>query len=706
MNLRLLATLMLLFSSLNAQTPGSIDLSFNPSDNGLANQGSNNRLYGTAIDENGKILLVGEHTMYNGQQTHCIVRIDQNGEIDPVFQTSIGIEVGSIEAVAVQEDGKIVIGGAFTSFGGIPVNAIARLHTDGTLDTDFMAGSIIGGGGVYDIAIQPDGKILIGGGFYCSTSSSNSILRLNTDGTIDSTFNTGTGFNNSVNDIHLLSNGQIITTGIFNQYNGSTALKVARLNTDGSIDNSFSQSYDFQYSVDDSAILPDNKILLSGYGINPNNANQTAKIVRLQSDGQLDTIWYFQGGAVQKVYAQPDGKILRIGSYVNPDYSNNYGIHRLLNDGSIDSSFTPNSFSGFGLGTVDCVSEIINGKVLVGGSFTLFNGVPKSRVSRMYLCTTTEVNEEITSCDFYVSSSGDTLYQSGIYIDTLSTALGCDSIITLNLTILNQETTIESLFSLPSDQDTCNGLLAMNISGNGNFVIYIDNGIETAISSEYMLFTDLCSGIHNLQIMNNCGDTTTAQFVIPVDSNYVFNNPFIDSIAVDSLGTTVENCELYYNSIDTAFIDSLWANGNTVNVIWNIVDSNGSDFDTSTYVLNSGNGVYWLQLSVFCPTRAIGDYFTVTEAIYFEDGDISTADLAYLDEDIFELYPNPTNDVVTIRFEVPDAELMIYDTQGKRIHTQKLISGESTSLETVETGIYLFEFITERGKIVKRVVKH
>jgi hypothetical protein len=108
---------------------------------------------------------------------------------------------------------------------------------------------------------------------------------------------------------------------------------------------------------------------------------------------------------------------------------------------------------------------------------------------------------------------------------------------------------------------------------------------------------------------------------------------------------------------------------------------------------------------VFCPTKSIGDYFAVTEAIYFEDGDISTAGLAYLDDDLFELFPNPTNDVVTLRFEAPSAELVVFDAQGKRIQTHKIISGDSISLSHLETGVYFFELTTEKGKTVKRVVK-
>jgi hypothetical protein len=249
-----------------------------------------------------------------------------------------------------------------------------------------------------------------------------------------------------------------------------------------------------------------------------------------------------------------------------------------------------------------------------------------------------------TACDSYTWLDGNT-YSSSTNTPTFTipNAAGCDSIITLDLTIIpSLPLTISNSFSLPSDANACVGELAVSVSGNADFELNVDNGAQIVNTTGYSLINNLCPGVHDLLVLDNCGDSLTTQIVIPIDSNYVFNNPFIDSIAVDSLGTTITNCDIYYNQIDTAYIDSIWAIGNTVNVIWNIVDSNGSNLDTSSYVLNNGNGVYWLQLSVFCPTKALGDYFTVTEAIYFNNGTISMADLAEKTFQ-FDLYPNPTN---------------------------------------------------------------
>ena len=311
-----------------------------------------------------------------------------------------------------------------------------------------------------------------------------------------------------------------------------------------------------------------------------------------------------------------------------------------------------------------------------------------------------------TSCGSYTwPINGQTYTASGQYEDTIPNAAGCDSVITLDLTIIpDLLLEIENSFSQPSDANSCTGDVAVILSGNAPFELDFDNGSQVVTSNGYSLVTNLCPGTHDLHVTDNCGDTLSTALVIPVDSNYVLNNPFIDSLAQDSLGVTLTNCDIYYAGIDTAYIDSIWANGNVVNVIWNIVDSNGSNLDTTSYVLNNGNGVYWLQLSVFCPNKSLGEYFTVTEAIYFNNGTVSTAGLSE-EENLFKLYPNPTNDQVHISFSGPEAELTVYDVQGKMVLKDHIQNHETISLQNFERGTYLFDFKNSTGHSVQRVVK-
>ena len=342
-------------------------------------------------------------------------------------------------------------------------------------------------------------------------------------------------------------------------------------------------------------------------------------------------------------------------------------------------------------------------------TFTLQNAIGCDSTLTLHLTITnsTSGTDVQTACDSYDWIDGNT-YTISTNTPTfvLQNAAGCDSTVTLNLTIIQGlPLTVENVFVFPSDANSCLGEAAIDLSGNPDFELDFDNGSQIIISSGYSLVTGLCAGIHDLHVTDDCGDTLTTQIVIPVDSNYVFNNPLIDSLAQDSLGVTLTNCDIYYAGIDTAYIDSIWATGNTVNVIWNIVDSNGSNLDTTSYILNNGNGVYWLQLSVFCPFKSVGEYFTATEAIYFNNGHVSTAGLTDFENKLFEIYPNPTNDQVHINFSGSNAELTVYDAQGKMVLKDQIQNQEIISLQNFERGVYLFDFKNSNGHSVQRVVK-
>jgi hypothetical protein len=122
----------------------------------------------------------------------------------------------------------------------------------------------------------------------------------------------------------------------------------------------------------------------------------------------------------------------------------------------------------------------------------------------------------------------------------------------------------------------------------------------------------------------------------------------------------------------------------------------------------NGSGVYWLQLSVFCPTKSTEDYFTVTQAIYFGNGG------AYLvglednpePENSIGLYPNPTSSSVTITFNSTNTALVkMYDTQGKFIQNYTIISGETISMENLDKGVYLVTIEYEGNSYLKRIIK-
>jgi len=165
-----------------------------------------------------------ETVVYNINTTGgLLVNIVKN--IDGTLDSSFNIGTGfndEVWSIAIQNDDKILCCGSFTSYNGTTRNRIVRLNSDGTLDSSFNIGTGFNSL-VLSITIQSDGKILCGGPFtsYNGTTR-NRIVRLNSDGTLDSSFNIGTGFNAQVFSIAIQSDGKILCGGSFTSYNGTT----------------------------------------------------------------------------------------------------------------------------------------------------------------------------------------------------------------------------------------------------------------------------------------------------------------------------------------------------------------------------------------------------------------------------------------------------------------------------------------------------
>ncbi len=158
-----------------------------------------------------------------------------------VFAGGEGVN-GEVNAIAVQGDGKIVIGGRFTTVNGQPRNNIARINADGTLDGTFAASIEAGvNGQVYALAAQPKGGVIVGGAFtQAGGSNKMNVARYNADGSIDDTFTSGDGYpgtNGPVMAVSVQSDGKVLIGGNFNTIFGHPRRGLARLNADGSLDN-------------------------------------------------------------------------------------------------------------------------------------------------------------------------------------------------------------------------------------------------------------------------------------------------------------------------------------------------------------------------------------------------------------------------------------------------------------------------------------
>lgn len=236
---------------------GTPDTSFN------IGTGFNNVVNTIAIQSDGKIIIGGNFTSYNGSPSNRIIRLNSDGSMDTSFAIGSGFDT-YITDIAIQQDGKIIIGGNFTSYNGIPASRMVRLNTDGSIDTSFSSGTGFNTS-VNTIAIQPDGKIVVGGSFTMYNSvTANRIVRLNTDGSQDTTFVIGTGFNDYVSTLTIAPDGKIVAGGNFIAYKGTGAVKLARINTDGTLDSTFNTNSGFDNTVDTIAIQQDGEVLVGG----------------------------------------------------------------------------------------------------------------------------------------------------------------------------------------------------------------------------------------------------------------------------------------------------------------------------------------------------------------------------------------------------------------------------------------------------------
>jgi len=379
---------------------GAIDPAFNPTDVGYAGEyGADGTVRATVIQNDGRIIIGGEFYKYDGVSRNCIARLKQDGVLDVSFNPGTGIsgayntdyEIGrQIQAIAIQTDGKIIVGGYFTGYDGVPGNNIARLNSDGSLDASFNPGTGLSGtypgSGAYSIVnaitVQPDGKIIVAGYFtdYNGTTR-NDIARLNSDGSLDASFNTGTGIGDayaSVYAIALQTDGKIIVGGNFTNYNGASRNCIARLNSDGSLDAGFNTGSGAGGDVKSMVIQPDGKIVIAGRFYDYNDVERN-KIARLNADGSLDNS--FDAGNVagdnnlNAVALQSDGSIIAGGGI----WSYWYGavqdaLFRVNSNGTKDPNFFPPwlaapTFSVPTPGNTYCVAIQSNGQILVGGSF-------------------------------------------------------------------------------------------------------------------------------------------------------------------------------------------------------------------------------------------------------------------------------------------------------------------------------------------------
>jgi uncharacterized delta-60 repeat protein len=343
-----------------------------------------------ALQKDEKILIGGGFTQVGGQPRTGIARLNQDGSVDTSFNPTLTGPKGSpplgahVPAIAVQADDKILLAGYFESVAGQPRKGIARLNLDGTLDASFDSSVL---GEVFALAVQPNGKILVGGSFTSlGGQPQKSIGRLNADGSLDTSFNPG-----PLSDLFeaftlaLQPDGKIFVGGVFTELGGQPRDGIGRLNPDGSLDTSFNSVARGVLAL---ALQADGKIVVGG-GFMAINGQPRAGIGRLNPDGSLDESFDLGlegiGGAFAEVLVvQADGKILVGGQFSKLGGQARTSLARLNGDGSLDSGFNPGLTNGdLTNGEVSAIAIQPDGQILVGGHFTAIGGESRTGIGRL-----------------------------------------------------------------------------------------------------------------------------------------------------------------------------------------------------------------------------------------------------------------------------------------------------------------------------------
>lgn len=310
----------------------------------------------------------------------------------------------TVRKVLVLPDGSALLGGFFgtvqdPAFVSYTRGGITRMQEDGTVDPTFAEqggfGAFDGVKGVMDMARQPDGKIVLIGTFSTFHGQArNRVARLNADGTLDTTFNIGTGPDDTLNAMLVQPDGKILLGGYFGTFNGVTKRMLVRLNADGSVDSGFTPpafagSAGDGWRVESLAMQGDGKVLVGG-SFYFSGSPFKASLCRIGSSGAVDSTFNgITSGAhvagntvsirsVSEIEVEMDGRILIAGNFTAYNGTSTGGFVRLTSTGALDGSI-----NGGGNGAINTILVQPDGRIMVGGVFTVFNGTAANRVARL-----------------------------------------------------------------------------------------------------------------------------------------------------------------------------------------------------------------------------------------------------------------------------------------------------------------------------------
>lgn len=304
----------------------------------------------------GKMLIGGYLCIPGHNYNDTLARFNNDETLDSIFYSGGGlVSPTSVKLIAIQSNGLIL--------SELPYIGLRRYYINGTIDSSFQSPNV----GCATLALQDDGKIIIGGSFNAVNGfATTNIARLNTDGTVDTTFIAAAG---DGQNLALLGNGKLLVTS------GSLS-QIVRLDADGTIDSTFKSINPYYfYLVTAIAVQANGQILVAG--VLYNNMGQIVdQLSLLNDDGSLDlsfrpNITPFLYSSIKSISPQASGKIVLAGNFTAIGGLNRLYVGRINADGSVDLTFDPQiNSTRVGSGHVSCSAIQFDGKILIGGLFT------------------------------------------------------------------------------------------------------------------------------------------------------------------------------------------------------------------------------------------------------------------------------------------------------------------------------------------------
>ncbi|MBI5775036.1 MAG: immunoglobulin domain-containing protein [Verrucomicrobia bacterium] len=419
-------------NTLKATVVGAGAIGYQWQRNGVNISGATNvtlTLANTSLADAGIYVLVATNAYGAAESQPLALSVTyQPGRPDPTFAFGTGFNQ-AVNAMATQPDGKLLVSGYFTSYNGTTVPYFVRLNTDGTLDGSFNVTSAApinfgSAGPIQYIALAPDGQIYVAGTFTnIAGVARTNLARFDTNGVFDPGFVPPATAVGSIYNLGVQSGGKLIIVGNFTTISGSPRAYIARLNANGSLDTGWVPATLNSIAVA-LAVQPDDKLVIGGSFTSVGGVSSNWRIARLNADGTRDTNYVNVNllQDVSRIVLQPDGKILAAGAFSAAGGFNHQFFNRFLTNGAIDPPFSTN-----GIGANQIVADIApaaGGKVLIRGSFTSVNGIARPGLARINNDGSVDTAYDPGAGAIYNNSPNNTVLSAMVALSDGRVALG------------------------------------------------------------------------------------------------------------------------------------------------------------------------------------------------------------------------------------------------------------------------------------------